>query len=159
MEAFADVALLSRLQFALTVAYHFLFVPLSIGLGLILAINETRYYRTRKPEDAAATKFWVKIFTATFAIGVATGITMEFLRYELGELLARRGRHLRGALGRRGSAGLLLGVRLLGGAAVRPQARVAEVLYGVRLARVGGILPVGPVDPHRELLDADAGRR
>lgn len=78
MEAFADVALLSRIQFALTVAYHFLFVPLSIGLGLILAINETRYYRSRKPEDAAATKFWVKIFTATFAIGVATGITMEF---------------------------------------------------------------------------------
>ena len=78
MEAFADVALLSRVQFALTVAYHFLFVPLSIGLGLILAINETRYYRTRRPEDAAATKFWVKIFTATFAIGVATGITMEF---------------------------------------------------------------------------------
>lgn len=78
MEAFADVALLSRVQFALTVAYHFLFVPLSIGLGLILAINETRYYRSRKPEDAAATKFWVKIFTATFAIGVATGITMEF---------------------------------------------------------------------------------
>ena len=78
MEAFADVALLSRIQFALTVAYHFLFVPLSIGLGLILAINETRYYRTRKPEDAAATKFWVKVFTVTFAIGVATGITMEF---------------------------------------------------------------------------------
>ena len=78
MEAFADVALLSRIQFALTVAYHFLFVPLSIGLGLILAINETRYYRSRKEEDAAATKFWVKVFTATFAIGVATGITMEF---------------------------------------------------------------------------------
>ena len=78
MEAFADVAVLSRIQFALTVAYHFLFVPLSIGLGLILAINETRYYRSRKPEDAAATKFWVKVFTATFAIGVATGITMEF---------------------------------------------------------------------------------
>jgi cytochrome d ubiquinol oxidase subunit I len=78
MEAFADVALLSRIQFALTIIYHFLFVPLSIGLGLILAINETRYFRSRKPEDAAATKFWVKIFTATFAIGVATGITMEF---------------------------------------------------------------------------------
>ena len=53
----ADVAVLSRIQFALTVAYHFLFVPLSIGLGLILAINETRYYRSRKLEDAAATKF------------------------------------------------------------------------------------------------------
>lgn len=78
MEIFSDVALLSRIQFALTVAYHFIFVPLSIGLGLILAINETRYYRSRNEKDAAATKFWVKIFTATFAIGVATGITMEF---------------------------------------------------------------------------------
>ena len=84
MEAFADVAVLSRIQFALTVAYHFLFVPLSIGLGLILAINETRYYRSRKPEDAAATKFWVKVF----------------LRHQLGELLAVRGRHLRSSLGR-----------------------------------------------------------
>lgn len=78
MEIFTDVALLSRFQFALTVAYHFLFVPLSIGLGLILAINETRYYRSRSEEDAAAAQFWVKVFTATFAIGVATGITMEF---------------------------------------------------------------------------------
>ena len=78
MEIFTDVALLSRIQFAATVAYHFFFVPLSIGLGLILAINETRYYRSRNEKDAAATRFWVKIFTATFVIGVATGITMEF---------------------------------------------------------------------------------
>ena len=78
MEIFSDVVLLSRFQFALTVAYHFLFVPLSIGLGLILAINETRYFRTRDQKDAAAAQFWVKVFTATFAIGVATGITMEF---------------------------------------------------------------------------------
>ena len=78
MDIFADVALLSRIQFALTVAYHFIFVPLSIGLGLILAICATRAYRSRDPRDEAATHFWVKIFTATFAIGVATGITMEF---------------------------------------------------------------------------------
>ncbi len=78
MDIFSDVALLSRIQFAATVAYHFFFVPLSIGLGLILAISETRYYRSRSPEDAAATKFWVKIFTGTFVVGVATGITMEF---------------------------------------------------------------------------------
>ncbi len=78
MDVLSDVALLSRIQFAATVAYHFLFVPLSIGLGLILAINETRYYRSGNEKDGAATKFWVKIFTATFAIGVATGITMEF---------------------------------------------------------------------------------
>lgn len=78
MEAMLDVTLLSRLQFALTVFFHYFFVPLSIGLGLILAIFETKAYRTGKPEDLAAAKFWVKIFTTTFAIGVATGITMEF---------------------------------------------------------------------------------
>lgn len=78
MEFFADAALLARIQFAGTAAFHFLFVPLSIGLGLIMAINETRYYKSRDPKDAAATKLWVKIFTATFVVGVATGITLEF---------------------------------------------------------------------------------
>ncbi|MCL2889200.1 MAG: cytochrome ubiquinol oxidase subunit I, partial [Eggerthellaceae bacterium] len=78
MDVFFDVAVLSRIQFAVTVAVHFMFVPLSIGLGLILALNETRFYKTRCPEDAAATKMWVKIFTGTFVVGVATGITMEF---------------------------------------------------------------------------------
>ncbi len=73
-----DVALLSRFQFAITVIFHFLFVPLSIGLGLFTAIFETRYYRHKRPEDLAASKFWVKVFTTTFVIGVATGITMEF---------------------------------------------------------------------------------
>lgn len=78
MELLTDVAFLSRFQFALTVIYHFLFVPLSVGIGLIMAIAETRYYKTRNPKDKAATKLWVKIFTACFAVGVATGITMEF---------------------------------------------------------------------------------
>ncbi|MDO5044450.1 MAG: cytochrome ubiquinol oxidase subunit I [Coriobacteriia bacterium] len=77
-ELLTDVGFLSRFQFAFTVIYHFLFVPLSIGLGLILALTETRYYKTRNPKDRAATKFWVRVFTATFAVGVATGITMEF---------------------------------------------------------------------------------
>lgn len=78
MDALFDVALLSRIQFAVTVAYHFIFVPLSIGLGLIAAIFATKYYRSRDEKDSAAMHFWVRIFTATFAIGVATGITMEF---------------------------------------------------------------------------------
>ena len=78
MDIFSDPVVLARLQFAITAAYHFVFVPLTIGIGLILAINETRYYRSRSEADAQATKFWVKIFTATFAMGVATGITMEF---------------------------------------------------------------------------------
>ena len=78
MDQFLDPTLLARIQFALVVIFHFMYVPLSIGVGLILAINETRYYRSRDPKDAAATKFWAKLFTTTFAVGVASGITMEF---------------------------------------------------------------------------------
>ena len=78
MELFADAVLISRLQFAIVIIFHFLFVPLSIGLGLFVALAETRYYRSKDPKDKAATKFWAKIFTTTFIIGVATGITMEF---------------------------------------------------------------------------------
>ena len=73
-----DVVALSKLQFAFTVVYHFFFVPLSIGIGLVVVLFERRYYKSGKPEDQAASEFWIKIFTATFAIGVATGITMEF---------------------------------------------------------------------------------
>ena len=78
MELFGDVVFLARLQFTLTVAFHFVFVPLSIGIGLITALAETRAYRSGTQEDADAARFWVKLFTTTFAIGVATGITMEF---------------------------------------------------------------------------------
>jgi cytochrome d ubiquinol oxidase subunit I len=78
MELFADVAFLSRLQFTLTVAFHFVFVPLSIGIGLITALAQTRYYRSGDAEDEKAAWFWVKVFTTTFAVGVASGITMEF---------------------------------------------------------------------------------
>ncbi|NTW28497.1 MAG: cytochrome ubiquinol oxidase subunit I [Coriobacteriia bacterium] len=73
-----DVVLLSRIQFAVTVAYHFLFVPVSIGLGLVVALFERRYYKSGKPEDRAASDLWIRIFAATFVVGVATGVTMEF---------------------------------------------------------------------------------
>ena len=56
MDILANVALLSRIQFALTVAYHFIFVPLSIGLGLITAIFATKYYRSRDEKDGAAVR-------------------------------------------------------------------------------------------------------
>lgn len=78
MELFTDVAFLARLQFTLTVAFHFVFVPLSIGVGLVTAIAQTRYCRSRSEEDLFAAQFWLKLFTTTFAVGVATGITMEF---------------------------------------------------------------------------------
>jgi len=73
-----DVVLLSRIQFALTIMFHYLFPPLSIGLGLILVITEGMYLRTgnRIYEDMA--RFWTRIFAVNLAVGVATGIVMEF---------------------------------------------------------------------------------
>src|SRR5258708_40136171 len=69
---------LSRLQFALTAMYHFLFVPLTIGLSLILAIMESVFVMTRREIWRDMTKFWGLLFGINFAMGVATGITMEF---------------------------------------------------------------------------------
>ena len=78
MELLGDVAFLSRLQFTLIVAFHFVFVPLSIGIGLICAIAHTRAYRSGDAQDEKTAWFWVKVFTTTFAVGVASGIAMEF---------------------------------------------------------------------------------
>ncbi len=68
----------SRAQFALTAMYHWVFVPLTLGLGFIMAIMETIYVRTGKEEWKKITKFWMKLFGINFAIGVATGIILEF---------------------------------------------------------------------------------
>ena len=73
-----DIVTLSRLQFALTAMYHFLFVPLTLGLSLLLAIMETVYVMTMRPIWRQMTKFWGTLFGINFALGVATGITMEF---------------------------------------------------------------------------------
>jgi len=73
-----DAETLARIQFAFTVGYHFLFVPISIGVGMMVVLSERRYYKSGIPADRAASTFWIKLFTATFAIGVATGLTMEF---------------------------------------------------------------------------------
>jgi len=69
---------LSRLQFAVTVMYHFLFVPLTLGLSILVAIMETVYVMTDRPIWRQMTKFWGLLFGINFALGVATGITMEF---------------------------------------------------------------------------------
>ena len=68
----------SRAQFALTAMYHWLFVPLTLGLGVIQAIMETMYYRTGDEAWKKTAQFWMKIFGVNFAIGVATGIILEF---------------------------------------------------------------------------------
>jgi len=73
-----DVEHLSRLQFAFTIAFHYIYPPLSIGLGVILVIMEAMYLKTKNPLYEQMTKFWVRVFALCFSIGVATGIVMEF---------------------------------------------------------------------------------
>ncbi|HXV27827.1 MAG TPA: cytochrome ubiquinol oxidase subunit I [bacterium] len=73
-----DVLTLSRIQFAFTIAFHYIYPPLSIGLGLLLVIMEGLWLKTKNPLYHEMTKFWVKVFALTFAMGVATGIVMEF---------------------------------------------------------------------------------
>ena len=68
-----DVEILSRIQFAFTVAFHYIYPPLSIGIGLILVIFEGMYLKTGDKQWERLTRFWIKIFALTFGIGVATG--------------------------------------------------------------------------------------
>lgn len=73
-----DVEILARVQFAVTIMFHYIYPPLSIGLGLILVIIEATYLKTHDPVYLRMAKFWTKVFALTFALGVATGIVMEF---------------------------------------------------------------------------------
>ncbi len=73
-----DVVTLSRLQFAVTSAFHFIFVPLTLGLSVLTAYMETRYVITHDETYLKMTKFWGKLFLINFALGVVTGITLEF---------------------------------------------------------------------------------
>jgi len=73
-----DVELLSRVQFAFTLAFHYIYPPMSIGLGLLLVVMEGMYLRTKDPVYERLTKFWVKVFALIFAVGVASGIVLEF---------------------------------------------------------------------------------
>lgn len=73
-----DAILLSRFQFGFTVFFHFLFPPLSIGLATIIAFMEYKYWRSRDPLYDSMARFWFKLFSIIFAVGVATGIAMEF---------------------------------------------------------------------------------
>lgn len=73
-----DALLLARLQFAITTVYHFFFVPLTLGLSILVAIMQTVYYRTGDEQWKKMTQFWGKLFLINFAMGVVTGIVQEF---------------------------------------------------------------------------------
>ncbi|MBF0549136.1 MAG: cytochrome ubiquinol oxidase subunit I [Deltaproteobacteria bacterium] len=73
-----DVVFLSRLQFGIAACFHFLFVPLTLGLSLLLAIMETRYAQTGDEDYRRMARFWGKLFVINFVVGVVTGLTLEF---------------------------------------------------------------------------------
>ena len=73
-----EIVDLSRLQFAVTALYHFLFVPLTLGLSFLLAIMESLYLMSGKLIYKDMTKYWGKLFGINFAMGVTTGLTLEF---------------------------------------------------------------------------------
>ena len=73
-----DVVLLSRIQFALTSGFHYIYPPMSIGIGLMLCLFEGAYLKTKNPLYKQIAKFWTKIFALTFALGVATGLVQLF---------------------------------------------------------------------------------
>ncbi len=73
-----DVLTLARIQFGATVAFHYLYPPLSIGLGILLVVMEGAWLKTKNPVYHQMARFWTRVFALTFAIGVATGIVMEF---------------------------------------------------------------------------------
>ncbi|MDF2607433.1 MAG: cytochrome bd-type quinol oxidase subunit 1 [Bacillales bacterium] len=73
-----DALMLSRIQFAVTVGFHFIFVPLTIGLVILLAVMETKYARTLNPLYRRMADFWGKLFAINFVLGIVTGLTMEF---------------------------------------------------------------------------------
>ena len=73
-----ETEILARVQFALTIAFHYIYPPLSIGLGLLMVVFQGIYLRTGKKEYDTLARFWTRIFSLTFGLGVATGIVMEF---------------------------------------------------------------------------------
>lgn len=73
-----DATFLSRIQFTITIMFHYLFPPLTIGMGVVLVYLEGMYLRTKEPIYETAAKFWTSLFAVSFAMGVATGIVMEF---------------------------------------------------------------------------------
>ena len=133
-----DAVLLARIQFAATALYHYLFVPLSVGFGLVLAVLLTKAYKSGDPHDEALADFWVRLFTGTFAVGVATGITMEF---SFGTNWADYSRFVGDIFGAPLAAEALVrvlpGVELPRHLAVRASKKVgAQGLHGERLARL-----------------------
>ena len=153
-----DVLMLSRLQFAAATFFHFLFVPLTLGLSILIAIMETMYVRTGDEEYRRMAKFWGKIFLINFAVGVVTGITLEF---QFGTNWSRYSRYVGDIFGSLLAIeatlaffleSTFLAVWIFGWKRLSPQPALR-----LHLAGGLGLQPLGLVDPDRQRLDAAPG--
>jgi cytochrome d ubiquinol oxidase subunit I len=153
-----DVLMLSRLQFAAAIFFHFLFVPLTLGLSILIAIMETKYVRTGDEEYRRIAKFWGRIFLVNFAVGVVTGITLEF---QFGTNWSRYSRYVGDIFGSllaiEATLAFFLESTFLAVWAFGWK-RLSPRLHCVCIWLVAfASNPLGPVDHHRQRLDAAPG--
>ena len=151
---------LSRLQFALTALYHFLFVPLTLGLSIMLVIMESVYVMTGRTVWRTITRFWGTIFGINFVLGVATGLTMEFEFGTNWSYFSSYAGDIFGApLAIEGLMAFFLEATFVGTDVLRLEPSV-QARPSV-CDRHGGARhqPVGAVDPDRQRVDAEPGRR
>ena len=153
-----NAELLSRYQFALTASFHFIYPPLSMGLGLMLIIIGIIYVRTKDPMWRRMSFFWVKVYGLIFAVGVATGVVQEF---EFGMNWANYSRFVGNVFGSLLAAegvfaffleGGFLGLMLFGGNRLGPRLWLTATILVVIGAHFSA-----SVDRHGELVDADPG--
>ena len=155
-----DVVSLSRLQFALTALYHFLFVPLTLGLSVLLGIMESVYVMTGRTIWRDMTKFWGMLFGINFAMGVATGITMEF---QFGTNWAYYSHYVGDVFGAplaiEGLMAFFLEATFVGLFFFGWDRLTEGAASDRHLAGGARHQPLGAVDPDRQWLDAVSGRR
>ncbi len=150
---------LSRWQFAFTVMYHFIFVPLTLGLSWILFIMESVYVMTGKQIYKDMTRFWGKLFGINFALGVTTGITMEF---QFGTNWAYYSHYVGDIFGAplaiEGLMAFFPGGDLRRAIFLRLGPAQQTGAFGGYISGGPGCQPFGPVDSGRQWLDAKSGR-
>ena len=146
---------LARIQFATTSIYHFFFVPLTLGLGPIVAVMQTMWYRTRDERWLRLTHFFGTLFLINFAIGVATGLVQEFQFGMNWSVYSKFVGNIFGApLAIEGLAAFMLEATFLGRLDLRLEPPVAARAPGDAVDRRGRNVAVGVLHPRRELVDA-----
>ena len=150
---------LARWQFATTSIYHFLFVPVTIGLAFLVAVLQTVWYRTDNPDYKRMTRFFGTLLLINVAIGVVTGLVQEFeFGMNWSVVLAVRRRRVRRAASDGGAGRVLSRVDVPRAVVVRLEPAAQARASGVHLGGRDRVDAVGDVHPDRQLVDAASGR-